>query len=555
MVLLVSLLAAAVVCGAAVGAVQVAGTDSVAPDVGASGAVAHGVSPATGLVASAAPVTSWRILLLVYRETDADYVGSDGATHHLHATTPQSDVDALVAAMNGSIPAAVREWSSGQASWNVDVRYPSQPITRLAALDATDYWVDPSCISEAIAQYNTPGTYDHVMVYWRPSDDAGNSIPTYGWGLASRHTNPDYGYATVLNLGWTPWNAGVADMATQVWIHEWLHSVSWFYAGLGYRMPQNDADGAESHGYAPDQASYPGWGTYYADLMNDRVSENGAMTGIPAAAWAKGTIKGPNATSAPADPIVTVTAGAHGSITPGTGPVTYGANATYAITPDQGYRVATLTVDGAAQTPQTSWTFASVTTAHSIAATFSAPTFTITPIVNGGGGTVTPASPQTVALGATPTFTFTPEADWAVAEVRVDGMVVARAVTAYTFAPVTADHTLTVTFLTGSPLPPHPGPITTVAPSPATVKHGKVVALRYRVNEVILGGRADVTITIKDSAGKVAARTAVKAVLMNTTHSLRFTCDLRRGIYRFSVSAASAGARSTNAASNTLTVR
>jgi hypothetical protein len=69
---------------------------------------------------------------------------------------------------------------------------------------------------------------------------------------------------------------------------------------------------------------------------------------------------------------ITVTPGEHGSITPGSGSVDYGADATYAITPDAGYYVARLTVDGTPQTVKSSWTFTNVTAAHSIAATFAA---------------------------------------------------------------------------------------------------------------------------------------------------------------------------------------
>ena len=67
---------------------------------------------------------------------------------------------------------------------------------------------------------------------------------------------------------------------------------------------------------------------------------------------------------------ITVTAGDHGKITPATGTVDYGSDVTYTIKPDAGYTVESLTVDGAAKLPQTSWTFTNVTTAHSIAATF-----------------------------------------------------------------------------------------------------------------------------------------------------------------------------------------
>ena len=69
---------------------------------------------------------------------------------------------------------------------------------------------------------------------------------------------------------------------------------------------------------------------------------------------------------------ITATAGAGGTISPaGAQTVASGASKTFAITPAAGYRVNTLTVDGAAVAAATSYTFTNVTANHTIAATFS----------------------------------------------------------------------------------------------------------------------------------------------------------------------------------------
>ena len=44
--------------------------------------------------------------------------------------------------------------------------------------------------------------------------------------------------------------------------------------------------------------------------------------------------------------VISVSAGEHGSVTPGTGSVGWGSTPEYAITPDEGYRVADVLVDG-----------------------------------------------------------------------------------------------------------------------------------------------------------------------------------------------------------------
>jgi len=68
---------------------------------------------------------------------------------------------------------------------------------------------------------------------------------------------------------------------------------------------------------------------------------------------------------------ISSSAGEGGSISPsGTTNVTHGNNQTYTITPNSGYAIETLTVDGLPITPVLSYTFNCVTELHSISATF-----------------------------------------------------------------------------------------------------------------------------------------------------------------------------------------
>jgi hypothetical protein len=147
---------------------------------------------------------------------------------------------------------------------------------------------------------------------------------------------------------------------------------------------------------------------------------------------------------------VSVTPGLHGAITPGSGPVAWGSSPTYTITPEEGYHIASLTVDGDARAIQDSWTFTNLQSAHSIAATFGIDTFGILASVvdgDGGHGTISPASAQTAAWHSTPTFTFMPEAGDQVAVVRVDGdLVTMTGVNEYTFAAIAAPHSISVEF-------------------------------------------------------------------------------------------------------------
>ena len=72
-------------------------------------------------------------------------------------------------------------------------------------------------------------------------------------------------------------------------------------------------------------------------------------------------------------------------------------------------------------------------------------TYTITPSVRGGNGTISPAGAVTVREGERQRFDFTPAGGYRVASVKVDGVNVSAS-SSYTFENVTADHTIDVVF-------------------------------------------------------------------------------------------------------------
>ena len=76
---------------------------------------------------------------------------------------------------------------------------------------------------------------------------------------------------------------------------------------------------------------------------------------------------------------ITASTGDHGTIAPtGTTTVNYGATPTYTITPDAGYKVVDVLVDGASVGPVTSYTFSAVSANHEISARVAINTYTIT---------------------------------------------------------------------------------------------------------------------------------------------------------------------------------
>ncbi len=155
---------------------------------------------------------------------------------------------------------------------------------------------------------------------------------------------------------------------------------------------------------------------------------------------------------------INATAGSGGSISP-FGPVTVaeGADQAFAITPNQGYAIADVRVDGASVGAVEAYTFMDVTADHTIEATFKAtgggtviPSkhYTITSSA-GEGGSISPSGTHEYAAGSDVSFSIAPDEGYTVGSVTVDGVNVGQR-TSYTFADLDADHTISVTFMPGS---------------------------------------------------------------------------------------------------------
>jgi hypothetical protein len=189
--------------------------------------------------------------------------------------------------------------------------------------------------------------------------------------------------------------------------------------------------------YAPGSAINPG------ALLSSGVSASYSGLGTPTLTVSHGCVGSGSVTSY----TITASAGANGTISPtGSTSVSSGGSQTFTFTPDSGYEVASVTVDGSAVTTASSYTFSNVTTNHSISVTFAvaAVRYTIT-ASSGGNGTISPSGSVSVASGDDQTFTFTPDSGYAVSSVVVDGSSVGSPAS-YTFSSVTANHTISVSF-------------------------------------------------------------------------------------------------------------
>jgi hypothetical protein len=179
-----------------------------------------------------------------------------------------------------------------------------------------------------------------------------------------------------------------------------------------------------------------------------------------------------------------VTAGS-GTIMPsGSVLVTDGANQIFTITPNTGYHITDVVVDGVSKGAVPSYTFTNVQADHTITVSFAIDTFTITPS-SGSHGAISPGTPQTVNYGSTPIFTFTPDPGY-LATATVDGVPVALTGNTYAFPAVTANHIINALF---SPLPPT---FTSISPASGPTLGGTPVTIVG--TNFVSGGSFSVTI-------------------------------------------------------------
>ena len=142
---------------------------------------------------------------------------------------------------------------------------------------------------------------------------------------------------------------------------------------------------------------------------------------------------------------ITSSAGANGSISPsGEVSVNHGGSQKFTITPNTGYHIADVVVDGVSVGAVGSYEFTNVTENHTISATFEINTYKITATA-GDNGTISPVGEVTLNYGGEQEYTITANENYHIADVKVDGKSVG-AVSSYKFTNVDANHTISVTF-------------------------------------------------------------------------------------------------------------
>ncbi|MBO7130616.1 MAG: hypothetical protein J6V65_00525, partial [Fibrobacterales bacterium] len=195
---------------------------------------------------------------------------------------------------------------------------------------------------------------------------------------------------------------------------------------------------------------------------------------------------------------VTATSAGNGTISPAFAEVEYGGSAQFTLTPNTGFVVDRVELDGVAGGAVGNvFTVSDVRSDRSVVAYFAGAQFTVTPSVSGSHGTISPDVPQSASYNGSVAFVFVPDPGWEVDQVLVSGHAVAPDGNSYTVNSITGDSTISVSFkqsvytVTPHVLNPEGG---SVSPSSAVQKtYGQSQAFAftpntgYKVKSVLVG--------------------------------------------------------------------
>jgi C1A family cysteine protease len=146
---------------------------------------------------------------------------------------------------------------------------------------------------------------------------------------------------------------------------------------------------------------------------------------------------------------ISATAGSGGSISPsGNVMVLSGNSQQFTITPDNGFNISQVIVDGENKGATSSYLFSTVMSNHTIHAEFSSipPSSFIINASSGLGGQISPSGFIEVCYGCSQTFTISPDPGYVIHDVLVDGGSIG-AVPSHTFSNVTSNHTISSSFI------------------------------------------------------------------------------------------------------------
>ncbi len=244
------------------------------------------LAPAPTVAPTATPTavsaSTWKTLVMLYRETDVTFTRSNGSNYRLQVRMTNQMYD-LMRKTVLQFAKSAGTWSGGLAAVDMTILDMPHPVTKVEPFNG-GYWVSPTAVKADLNTYAPSGRYDSIVVIYQPTDDKGVSIPVPAWGL----TMPDGAWSN--NAGFssivTPhemWWLTNSSTPEEVFVHEWMHQVVFFHER--FQRTNIDLHAGERYGYAETNGSWKPW---LVDVMQGKVRDGNRLIGISKDIWAAG---------------------------------------------------------------------------------------------------------------------------------------------------------------------------------------------------------------------------------------------------------------------------
>ncbi len=272
-------------------------------------------------------------------------------------------------------------------------------------------------------------------------------LPTLWWFQVRKVEQPGQRYI------WNNWSDGGAISHTIIPVHDTTFTANFttqYYltlvAGAGGNIGANptSTDGWYNSGTSVQLTATPTTGYSFSSWQGSgTISYTG--TNNPAAITLNSALFD-TALFSINTRTITVTQGSNGTITPGTVTLNYGGSQAFIFTPQTGYHVDTVFIDGVQNVDSLAgYTFANVIVNHTIRVVFKINQYTIT-ASGGSGGTIAPVGIVSINYNGSQQFTYSPVIGYHLDSLFVDGILNVDSLSGYTFNHVVGNHTIRVTF-------------------------------------------------------------------------------------------------------------
>lgn len=170
------------------------------------------------------PHPDWKILVLIYANTDFSYTDDAGVLHHYTATMSQAEINQAAENATLFVTQDIPVLNSGNMSPKITVRYPTKPLVKLSQT-AGGWYPSP----EDTAAERDPD-FDSVIVIWdqRATDQTTAEYKSLN-DLAGLTPDTGTGQAYFAMIIDSAANYGHRN----VFKHEWGHSILSYFAALG----------------------------------------------------------------------------------------------------------------------------------------------------------------------------------------------------------------------------------------------------------------------------------------------------------------------------------